>query len=244
MDFRGHRPQRGSWCSAPARTADGLSIGPPFAPSQITCSKLGSSANALKRTLHRLALEQRMKRVYTLFHLPSSSGRSRQGEPIRRIQRLHRQTVDCPRRGGHCRLLLPEQASRCAPIARPSAPAELRSPSLSCNLELQLRVRGNFLISTGPGVPAAAHPSPSPHRRLAVSVRSRRGWYRRRGRGLVGRRAAASRQPSQALCNRRWQLGEVGRRAAIGVRRGVLARLAMRRCGLEARRFGAWLTLR
>jgi len=78
----------------PARAPDGLILSPPFAPaecwwartmveSSMTYSKSGSSAKALKRLSHTPAFDQRQKRFQTLFQLPTSSGRSRHGAPVR-----------------------------------------------------------------------------------------------------------------------------------------------------------------
>ena len=79
---------------APARAPDGLILSPPFAPaecwwartmveSSMTYSKSGSSVKALKRLSHTPAFDPRQKRFQTLFQRPTSSGRSRQGAPVR-----------------------------------------------------------------------------------------------------------------------------------------------------------------
>src|ERR1700736_5836893 len=83
---------------AAARAAYGLILRPPFAPvpcwwtrtrvpSMRTYSKSGSSQSALKTRSQTPLFAQRQKRVYTVNHLPNPSGRSRDGEPVRAIQR-------------------------------------------------------------------------------------------------------------------------------------------------------------
>src|SRR6266851_2327991 len=83
---------------ATARAADCLIFRPPFlAPaacwwartmveSTIRYSKSGSSDIASKIRLQTPLRLHRLKRRNTLFHSPNTSGRSRQGEPVRTIQ--------------------------------------------------------------------------------------------------------------------------------------------------------------
>src|ERR1700736_1964599 len=86
----------GSQAATPA--AYGLILSAPFAPvpcwwtrtsvpSMRTYSKSGSSQSALKTRSQTPFCAQRQKRVYTVNHLPNPSGRSRDGEPVRAIQR-------------------------------------------------------------------------------------------------------------------------------------------------------------
>src|SRR6202140_4255232 len=87
QDFGGH---------AAFRTADGLALGPPFAPcpwrwtltmvaSTMTYSMSGSSETASKRRLQTPAFPQSRKRLYTLIQLPKAHGRSPHGLPVRAI---------------------------------------------------------------------------------------------------------------------------------------------------------------
>src|SRR5215208_3749251 len=56
--------------------------------SMSTYSKSGSSSgNILKMRSHSPFCAQRQKRVYTVNHLPNSTGRSRQGAPVRAIHK-------------------------------------------------------------------------------------------------------------------------------------------------------------
>src|ERR1700704_4072275 len=82
---------------AAARTPDRLIFAPPFAPaacwwartmveSMIRYSKSGFSTNAWKIRSQAPFLAQRRKRWKTLFQLPNTGGRSRQGAPARAIQ--------------------------------------------------------------------------------------------------------------------------------------------------------------
>ena len=80
---------------AAARTPDRLIFAPPFwAPAACWCartmvesrirySRSGSMPNAVKRRCQTPFFPHRRKRLKTLFHLPNSSGRSRQGAPAR-----------------------------------------------------------------------------------------------------------------------------------------------------------------
>src|SRR3954471_15586826 len=97
---------------AAARTADGLSLSPPFAPvpcwctrtmvpSRITYSKSASSDRTVKICSKTPRLAHLRNRWKTEFHLPKDSGRSRQGAPTRathstasRNSRLS--AADCP----------------------------------------------------------------------------------------------------------------------------------------------------
>lgn len=83
---------------AAARTSEGLILSPPFAPlacwcartiveSMIRYSKSGSSDIVAKIRAQTPLRLQRLKRRKTLFQSPNTSGRSRQGEPVRTIQR-------------------------------------------------------------------------------------------------------------------------------------------------------------
>src|SRR5581483_5958726 len=83
---------------AATRAAYGLILSPPFAPvpcwwtrtsvpSIRTYSKSGSSQSALKTRSQTPFCAHLQKRVYAVNHLPNASGRSRQGEPVRAIQR-------------------------------------------------------------------------------------------------------------------------------------------------------------
>src|SRR5690606_38952534 len=74
---------------AAARTADGGSFSPPFAPvasawtfeivlSIRTYSKSGVSASVWKSLSQTPACDQRRKRAWTAVHLPNTSGKSRQ----------------------------------------------------------------------------------------------------------------------------------------------------------------------
>src|SRR5262249_9978391 len=83
---------------AATRAANGLIFSPPFlAPaacwwartiveSTIRYSKSGSSESASKMRHQTRLVLHRLKRRKTLFHSPNTSGRSRQGEPVRTIQ--------------------------------------------------------------------------------------------------------------------------------------------------------------
>ena len=101
-----------------ARTPDGLSLSPPFAPiafwwtktivpSMSAYSKSGSSLIALQRISKPPASAHRRNRRNWLFHLPSAGGRSRQGEPVRTHQSTaSRNRLDCvcsSRDGSACR---------------------------------------------------------------------------------------------------------------------------------------------
>src|ERR1039458_625132 len=88
QDFGGH---------AAFRTADGLALGPPFAPcpwrwtltmvaSTMAYSMSGSSETASNSRFQISAFAQSRKRVNTLFQWPNEGGRSRQGLPVRAIQ--------------------------------------------------------------------------------------------------------------------------------------------------------------
>ena len=81
---------------AASRTADGLILSPPFAPvpcwwtrtmvaSRIPYSKSGSSDKLLKTRSNTPLSAHRRKRRQTEFQRPNTSGRSRQGEPVRAI---------------------------------------------------------------------------------------------------------------------------------------------------------------
>ena len=83
---------------AAAGAANGLIFKSFFAPagcwwartmvlSMIRYSKSGSSAMAAKMRCHTPLALHRLKRRKTLFQLPNPSGRSRQGAPVRTIQR-------------------------------------------------------------------------------------------------------------------------------------------------------------
>src|SRR6201997_3163722 len=76
--------------------ADGLSLGPPFAPcpwrwtltmvaSTMAYSMSGSSETASNSRFQISAFAQSRKRVNTLFQWPNEGGRSRQGLPVRAI---------------------------------------------------------------------------------------------------------------------------------------------------------------
>src|SRR5690606_34950232 len=109
---------------AAARTAKGLIFSPFFAPeacwwarmmveSTIRYSKSGSSDIAAK-TRHQMPLWlQRLKRRKTLFQSPKSSGRSRQGDPVRTIHRT---------------------ASTNMRLSRPEEPRVRASPIMCCDI--------------------------------------------------------------------------------------------------------------
>lgn len=78
------------------RAAQSISLDPPFPPAASWCARTtvasrsapasSSMRSASKIAFHRPALAQRAKRLYTVFHLPKRSGRSRQGTPVRTRQ--------------------------------------------------------------------------------------------------------------------------------------------------------------
>src|SRR5246500_5601546 len=87
QDFGGH---------AALRTADRLTLSPPFAPcpwrwtltmvaSTMAYSMSGSSETASNSRFQISAFTQSRKRVNTLFQWPNAAGRSRQGLPVRAI---------------------------------------------------------------------------------------------------------------------------------------------------------------
>src|ERR1700741_2353120 len=83
-------------CHAAFGAADGLALGPPFAPcpwrwtltmvaSTMAYSMSGSSETASKSRLKTSALTQSRNRLNTLFQWPNDGGRSRHGLPVRAI---------------------------------------------------------------------------------------------------------------------------------------------------------------
>src|SRR5690606_32472972 len=109
---------------APTGAAKGLIFSPFFAPAAcwwarmlvlatIRYSKSGSSDIADKMR-HRTPLRlQRLKRPKTLFHSPNTSGRSRQGEPVRTIHNT---------------------ASTTMRLSRPDDPRVRSSPIICCDI--------------------------------------------------------------------------------------------------------------
>ena len=96
-----------------ARSPDCLILSPPLAPapcwwtrtivpSIMAYSKSGSSDNALKRISKTPFAAQRRKRRKIEFHRPNSGCRSRQGAPVRAIQRTAstKPRLSCPLRPG------------------------------------------------------------------------------------------------------------------------------------------------
>ena len=88
MDFRG---------KAAPRTTDRTSFRPPFLPASCWCawtivesimiySKSGSSAIAANNRSQTPSLDHLEKRTKVLFQLPKTSGKSRQGIPVRASQ--------------------------------------------------------------------------------------------------------------------------------------------------------------
>jgi outer membrane immunogenic protein len=84
---------------AATRSADSLILSPPFAPvpcrwtltivpSMSAYSMSGSPDRALKTFSNTPLSAQRRKRFQTVNHLPKSSGRSRQGAPVRTIHKI------------------------------------------------------------------------------------------------------------------------------------------------------------
>src|SRR3974390_347863 len=141
---------------AATRTPDRLIFAAPFAPaacwwartmveSMIRYSKSGFSTNALKTRSQTPFLAQRRKRWKTLFQLPNSCGRSRQGAPARAIQ----STASTNRRlSSPCRPLSPflpgtrcSMRSHCASVHW----CRIQTALLSCDLESHSRVGGNPL---------------------------------------------------------------------------------------------------
>ena len=85
-------------CQAAFGATDRVSLSPPFAPlasawalqmvaSTRTYSKSGSLLNALKRLSQTPACVQRRNRQWAVRQLPSSGGKSRQGDAVRASQR-------------------------------------------------------------------------------------------------------------------------------------------------------------
>ena len=81
-----------------AGAANRLILSPPFPPAECWCartivpsiirySKSGSTHNFSNKRCHTPFVDQRSKRRQVLFQWPISGGRSRQGEPVRKIQR-------------------------------------------------------------------------------------------------------------------------------------------------------------
>ena len=121
QDFGGH---------AAFGAADGLALGPPFAPcpwrwtltmvaSTMAYSMSGSSETASKSRLKTSAFAQSRKRVKTLFQWPNDGGRSRQGLPVRAIHSTAstNRRLSLPLRPGPA---CPDKAAPSSPIGRPS----------------------------------------------------------------------------------------------------------------------------
>src|SRR5437588_10025740 len=141
---------------AAARTPARLIFAPPFAPaacwwartmveSMIRYSKSGFSTNAWKIRSQAPFLAQRRKRWKTLFQLPNSGGRSRQGAPARAIHSTASTNkpivVAVP---PFVSLLTRNKPFDALPLrVRQFLPNQGRLPS--CDLESHSRVKGNPL---------------------------------------------------------------------------------------------------
>jgi hypothetical protein len=113
-------------CQPAPRCADGLILSPPFAPapcrwtftivpSMRAYSKSGSGDNFSKIVSNTPLSAQRRNRLHTVNHLPKSSGRSRQGAPVRTIHNTasRKSRLSSPDRPGSPSLPGSRGAMRC-----------------------------------------------------------------------------------------------------------------------------------
>src|SRR5579884_159477 len=141
---------------AAARAADGLSLSPPVAPvpgwwtrtmvpSTIAYSKSGSSDRAAKIASKTPPNAQRRKRTKVECHFPNTSGRSRQGDPVRAIHSTasRKRRLSSPERPGSPTFPGSSGATR----AHCSSLKTLRSKASLCFLVLRSRPHAREISS-------------------------------------------------------------------------------------------------